>query len=139
MRRLPLAGLLAAAALALAACGGEETTEEEAVEGVVRTYFTAFADGDGAKACGQLTTDAQLKLVEGARATDCPEAMQAAADQPAVKPYVERFRDAEVLEVTVAGTQATAKVEAIGEETTIPLVKQDGAWKIEGGDVAPGS
>jgi hypothetical protein len=139
MRRTLLAGIAVAAALALAGCGGDGGSDEEAaVEEVVRTYFTAFADGDGAKACGQLATQAQVRLVEGARANDCAEAMEAAARQPEVKPYVERFRDVEVLEVTIAGREATAKVRAIGQETTIPLAKESGTWKISGGDVAPG-
>jgi hypothetical protein len=140
MRRTPLAGLVVAAALALAACGGDDGSsgEKEEIETVILTYFTAFADGDGAKACGQLATDTQVELVKATRATNCPEAMAEAAKQPEIQPYVERFRDAEVVEVEITGSTAKAKVRAIGEETTIPLATEDGEWKIRGGQVAPG-
>src|SRR3712207_2897492 len=136
MRRLPLAGIAAAAALALAGCGGGDSSSEKAeIERVVNDYFTAFATGDGAKACGQLTTDAQVELVEATRANDCPEALEVAAKQPDVERFREDLADAEVVEVDITGPKATATVRALGVEEKVPLAKQDGAWKIEGGQI----
>jgi hypothetical protein len=137
MRRI---GLALACALVLSACGGGEDSpgDREQIETVITTYFQAFSAGDGARACGQLSTDAQVKLVEATRADSCPEAMDEAAKQPDIEPYVEDLGDAEVVEVEVSGTEASAKVSAIGQETTIPLAKEDGEWKIQGGQVAPG-
>jgi hypothetical protein len=136
MRRI---GLALACALVLSACGGEDSPgDREQIETVIETYFTAFSAGDGAKACGQLSTDAQVKLVEATRASNCPDAMDAAAKQPGIEPYVEQLGEVEVLEVDVSGAEASAKVRAIDQETTIPLAKEDGEWKIQGGQVAPG-
>ena len=140
MRRTPPAALAAAAALALAGCGGSDSpSDEAAIKSVVRTYFTAFADGNGSEACDQLSVDTRGQIADAAKPKTCAAALTDASKRPEVKQYLDDFRKVEVEEVTVAGNDASAKVKAIGETTTVPFIKVGGDWKINGTDVAPGS
>ncbi|MEA2449515.1 MAG: hypothetical protein QOG63_1447 [Thermoleophilaceae bacterium] len=140
MRRTPSAAIVAAAALALAGCGGADApSDEAAIKTVVHDYFIAFADGDGTKACDQLGADTRTKIEQGARGKDCATALEDAAKRPQIKPYLTGFRKVEILKVTVAGRDASAKVKAIGAITTMPLRKEIDGWKIEGTKGAPGS
>jgi hypothetical protein len=139
MRRTPPAAALAAVALALAGCGDRGSpSDESAIKTTVRDYFRAFADHDGAKACSELSGETQTKIAEAAKADNCAAGLDTAAKRPEIARYLDDFRHVEILEVNVAGTDASAKVKAIGETTTIPLTKEGGSWKIQGGDVAPG-
>ena len=138
MRRT-LPAVVAAAALALSACGGGDSpSDEQKIRTAVREYFSAFSEGDGAKACAYLTTETRARIVEAAKTDDCADAMKAAAERPDVKPYVERFRDVEVLDVKIAGAEASAKVRAIGQETTVPLEKEEDDWKLTVADAPDG-
>jgi hypothetical protein len=140
MRRTLPAALAAAAALALAGCGGSDSpSDEAAIKSVVRTYFTAFADGDGSKACDQLSIDTRGQIADAAKPKTCAAALTDASRRPEMKQYLDGFRKVEVEEVTVAGNDASAKVKAIGQTTTLPLIKVSGDWRINGTDGAPGS
>ena len=132
MFRLGTAVMAATAALALASCGGGGQSDKEQVESTVRDYYTAFADGDGDKACDQLAEQTQQQFVKAAGAKSCADALQKAAQRPDVRRFTDRLRSAKVLSVEVKGDNATAKVQAIGTTTSVPLVKQGDSWKIEG-------
>jgi hypothetical protein len=140
MRRTPSAALVAAAALALAGCGGSDSpSDEAAIKTTVRVYFTAFANGDGAKACEQLDAETRSEIAGAAKTKDCATALENAAKREELKPYLEGFRNVDIVDVTIAGNDGSAKVKAIGQTTTIPLHKIDGIWQIQGTDGAPGS
>ena len=133
MRRPTPAAVAAAAAIALSGCGGDDReSDEKKIEATVSAYYTAFADRDGAKACDQLAAAAARAVVKATDTRDCPTAIERATKRPDIAPYTERFRDAKVVSVTVAGSRATAKVSALGEESTVTLVEEDGKWKIQG-------
>jgi hypothetical protein len=139
MRRTLPAALAAAAALALAGCGGSGApSDEAAIKTTVRTYFTAFADGNGSEACDQLSVDTRAQIADAAKPKTCAAALTDASRRPEVKQYLDGFRKVEVEEVNVAGNDASVKVKAIGQTTTMPLIKVSGDWKINGTDGAPG-
>jgi Putative lumazine-binding len=138
MRLTSPAAAVAAAALALAGCGGDGKSDKQKIEATLNAYYTAFADGDGAKACAQLTRQATAELVKRTRAKDCATAIEQASKRPDVAPYTERFRDAEVTSVDAGKKNAIAEVTALGQTDDVPLRKEDGKWKIEGADSAIG-
>jgi hypothetical protein len=134
-----IAATVVAVALTLAGCGGSDpTSDEQVIEDTVKTYFTAFADGDGQRACDQLSSSVQGQIEKATKAKDCATALEAAAQQPEFKQYVDELRDVEVLKVTVADRDATAKIKAIGQTTTMPLRKDGDTWKIQDNEVAVG-
>jgi len=135
MRR-PVATLVLLA-LGVAGCGGSSKSDEDAIRSTIRTYFTAFADGDGAKACDQLGSEVRGKI-EQATKKDCPAALEAAGRQPEIKRYIGQIRHVTVDEVDITGSNASAKVRALGQTTTMPLHKVGGAWKIQDNQVATG-
>jgi putative NIF3 family GTP cyclohydrolase 1 type 2 len=143
MRRTPLtAALVAAAALLLPACGGGEggpSDDEKKVETVVRDYFKAFAAGDGTKACEQLGAETRVQLEKEANVKDCATAIEQATKRPEVKRYTKQLADVKIVEVNVSGGNATAKVQAIGQTTTVPLQREGDAWRITGATGAGGS
>ena len=138
MLRVTSASLFAAAAIAVAGCGGGGGGDKEKIESTVRDYYTAFADGDGAKACDQLAKPVRDRLVTAVHARDCPAAIEEAGKRLDISPYTKRFRDAKVISVKVHGRTATAQVRALGQTQPIPLGKEKGAWKIEGATGAGG-
>ncbi len=127
-------------AVAVAGCGGGGggKTEKQKIESTLRDYFVAFADRDGEKACDLLATDTKERLVRISKAGDCPATLEQAAEQPKIKPYLSRLRDAEVGTVEVDGPTALAKVTAIGQTEVVPLRKENGKWKLTGAAGAGG-
>jgi ketosteroid isomerase-like protein len=140
-RTLLAAAAVAAATLLFSACGGSGggDSEDAKVAAVVRDYFKAFAAGDGKQACEQLGAETRVKLEKETGAKDCAAAIGAAAKEPDVKRFTKELGDVKVLEVEVDGSNATAKVRAIGQTTTVPLQKEDGDWRITGAAGAGGS
>jgi len=130
MLRVPIAAL-AVVVLAVSGCGSDADDRED-VESAVRDYYTGFASGDADKACDQLSTQVKEALKDTSKAKDCQEAILKARQAPEVKKYLPRLRDARVESVEVEGSNATAKVSAIGQQTDVTLVKEGDDWKIEG-------
>jgi hypothetical protein len=129
VRRATIASL--AAAVALAGCGGGPSDKEK-IETTVRDYFTAFADQDYAKACDKLSKQTREDLVKAARVKDCTAALVRGAERAQVKRFRVQLKDVRVLSVDIKDKTATAKVRAIGATTTLPLVKEGDAWKVQG-------
>jgi predicted protein tyrosine phosphatase len=122
--------LLAILVLSLAGCGGP--SDKEKIETTVRDYFTAFADSDFDKACDKLAGPTREELVKAARVKDCPAALKRGAQRADVKRFQAKLRDARVLSVDIKDKAATAKVRALGATTSLPLVKEGDAWKVQG-------
>jgi hypothetical protein len=130
---------VAAVVLALASCGGGDdgpkVPDSKAAADTITAFTKAFAAGDGAKACGLLTTgarDAFVKRAEVATGSkQCPEAMARVHDL-AGSSVTGPLAAATVSDVKVAGATATAQITASGHATTVTLSKQDGDWKLNG-------
>ena len=130
MRR-HLATALAGAALVLAACGGTSSSatkfdgDERAVADVVEEIQEAAAKDDSARICRDLIVEALRKQIESG-GQNCTKELELAIDD--VDDY-----ELEVVDVTVSGTTATAKVEsADGTEDrtdTLEFTKEQGRWK----------
>jgi hypothetical protein len=104
----------ALAALALAGCGGISSDRDEARSAVQR-FNAALAHDDGARACGQLSSDLveQLEQDEQQR---CPDAVTGLGLQPA-----------RVIRVEVFVTNA--KVDLQGGQSAF-LDREPGGWQL---------
>ncbi len=127
---LPIALLVAA--LALVACGGDDsstTSETSSPEDVTKSFLLALANGDGATACSY-ASQAAIEEIE-AQGT-CEDAVASAVGEVTE----EDVTQVENATYTVADeTDTTASVTATredGQEETFDLVEEDGEWKIDG-------
>lgn len=127
LRHLLLPCLLLLSALALAACGGSDSGEEEAIEAaIVRSATTA----DPAN-CTEVETRAfveQSSTESGAAAVeDCEaEAKDASNNAKTVK----------VTKIKIDGSEGTADAAITGgnfdgQAMSIALVEEDGTWKLD--------
>jgi hypothetical protein len=120
--------VLAALALLTAGCGDSDAGD------VVRDYFTAIVEQDGAAACGLLTDDLRRDIEQapaaGPSGRSCADVMELAAG---LNPGL-TSGDVEDLDVEIEedGDEAVATFEnpLVRSQQTIDLVKVDGDWKI---------
>lgn len=125
-----VAGMLVAlVALAAAGCG---SSDEDKVEDAVIEYVDAVAEGDGSKACEQLTTEAQEAVAGG----DCAERVERLSANLS-EGQRNAFAEAEVIEVTIDGDQGSARLTTPDQPEddpdaygVVPVEKQDGDWKV---------
>jgi hypothetical protein len=127
----------------VAGCGGGSApkSDAEAVRRVLRDAAKAVADGDGDKACGYLTPDAQRQaaLQFGAGALgqiDCPALVErgTAFLTPLDRDQIE---DAEPQNIQILGSNASGEITAPavteqGGRFRLNLQKTDDGWKISG-------
>ena len=139
------------AALALAACGGGDegggeprpggagpatqpkggaTSDEAAVRSTMVAYIGAVAEGDGAKACAQLTENGKRSAASARGAGGCEEAIDeiGAAFTPRDRQKLRALRHADI-EVRIDGDTATAQFR--GARTT-KLARRGDRWLIDG-------
>jgi hypothetical protein len=120
-------------------CGGMSNTEQ--VKATVTTYLDALANGDGQRACNQLT-GAQVRALARVAVERLPElgvtscidlvrslAEQLGSDEKAT------MRSADVFDITITGDTATAFLK---RGNPIELRHVAGAWLISGGVTAGG-
>jgi hypothetical protein len=131
LRARQIAPLLGAVAL-IAGCGSSGPSDKDKIKTTIKTYYGAFAKGDGETACDQLAKSTQEDFSKASGGKPCPKALELAAQQPKVSPFVKALGNPTVTAVKVNGSSATARVRAIGATTTVPLVKEGNAWKIQG-------
>jgi hypothetical protein len=120
----------------LAGCDGDDASEAERV---VDDYLEAIADGDGPKACEQLTETMQRQLIEAApaarRASDCPAAAAAIAGA-LTEQQRRQLRDAQFGQVIVDGDRATVPIQ---DGRTVQLTKTaTGAYQPLGWQISSG-
>jgi hypothetical protein len=125
--------LIAVGSIAVAACGG--SSEQDKIKRTVTTYLHALADGDGEKACDQLTGDQQRAVGEaGAQAGigggSCPGVVRTIAEK-LDDGQKSTLRDATVEKVTITGDAAKATID--GAPNVPELTKSGGDWLISGG------
>ena len=115
-------------------CGAMSDAEQ--VKATVTTYLVALANGDGQRACDQLTGEqvralasAAVEQVPELGATSCVEVVESLAKQMGGDEKA-TLRDADVFDVSITGDTATAFVR-LGKP--IELRRVAGAWLISGG------
>jgi len=134
-----------AASMALAACGGDDSTSSDTTssatetsstaeadsstpEGATEAFLTALANGDGEAACA-LASEEALKTIEDQEGT-CEDAVVSSSGQ------VTEQDKKDVAEATFEvsdETDTTATVTATkpdGQAQSFDLVYEDGEWKI---------
>jgi hypothetical protein len=135
--------LVAIALLAGCGGGGGPTSDADAVGQVLKDAAKALADGDGDKACGYLTADAQrqAQLQVGAAAlgdADCPTVVKRATIilTPLERKQIESL---EPSNIRVNGTGASATMATQvgaapgqGMSVQLNLQKVGEGWKISG-------
>ena len=135
-RFAPLLALVAL--LAAAGCGDDARPED-----TVRSYFSAIVDGNGERACGQLTARLRREIDRAPAARragrTCVEVMQLAAG---LNPDLSR-EDIESLAVEVEeeDDRATARLRnpLVGRRERIDLLKIEGEWRIDTLETRPRS
>ena len=122
-------------ALGLAGCGGDDEPEGDSPERTVRTYLSALAEGDGERACEELTTKGQAELSERvatqlglARLKDCV-AMTEQLSDVLPETTAEELLEPDAGEVKVDGPKATASPP--GGPVRMRLVRRGGDWLID--------
>lgn len=98
----------------------------------MRTYLTAIADHNAAKACDEMTAGAKQHLVsivpKGTGST-CRSVI-GTISKLITGAQVKQVRNAKIVDVQVRGDTATAKI--LGA-TTVHLTTTNGRWLISGG------
>jgi hypothetical protein len=139
----PRAALLAIVVL-LAGCGGSAPkTDADAIAQILKDAAKAGADGDGSKACGYMTPDAQRQLVLQAGAgvlgeADCATVVNRV--QVVLTPLdKQRIKSLQPSNIQVNGTSGSATVSTTaGAPAGQPIVVQlnlqkvGSDWKISG-------
>jgi hypothetical protein len=106
---------------------------------VLRRYYKAFIDKDGAAVCALLTSEGQdIMISDGGKKTcaDSAEALvkQAGSDNLTL---LETTRDGlHVDDITVTGNSAIAQ---IGETSRLRLVQENGRWLVRSPNVTTGT
>ena len=122
-------------AIGVLACGGGGSSDEDQVKDTIKSYLSAIADGDGAKACDQLSTNgrteiAQLGAQVGASTIDCEQIVQQLSSVIGSE-NTDSLKNAQVSSVQINGNQATATVS--GANVTPTLINSDDHWLIDSG------
>jgi hypothetical protein len=132
--RTPLAAALAACALLVAACGGDEETSatpspadaEAAIEETWAAFVAAAAKGDGQAACAELSEELarpnELNFQIGSAVEGGPSCEDTiAAEDAFLTGLNEEFAELEVEGTTASGIAGAAKP---------TFAETDGEWKI---------
>jgi outer membrane murein-binding lipoprotein Lpp len=131
-RALPIV-LLVPLALLVAGCGSK--SDKDQVRSTVQTYIDGLASKNGKKVCDQLAPSVQTLVKQRSSTKDCATAInkfEASSTGRAVAPA---FNTAKIKEVTAKGSTASATLNlqipgGSATNTTIPLEKVNGKWKI---------
>jgi hypothetical protein len=133
-------GIVIACWTAVAAAGGylvfgpapHEGNSEAEIKKTVKTYVSAFAQGDGEKACAQLT-DTARQAVAGVSgnvgAKSCPQAFERTREIGG-KSVIEAARRIQVRKVRLDGGTATVELRAGTQDSVAQLEQVGSGWKI---------
>ncbi len=127
------AGILTSVLLAITTVGCGGTSDSSQVASTVKAFLTALANGNGTKACDQLTasqaqTVVQLLAQQGV--TNCAAAVSRAASSLNASDK-QKLLNAKVVNVHVSGNSATADIQGGTQPAT--LSKAGGRWYISAG------
>ncbi|MEA2150282.1 MAG: hypothetical protein QOD69_2112 [Solirubrobacteraceae bacterium] len=118
--------------------GSGPSEERLAVVSVLRRYYKAFLDRDGATACSLLTSDGQGIMVKDGGAKTCADSVVRLIRQAGAGnlKLLETTRDGlHVNDITITGNNATAQ---IGKTSRLHLVQVGGRWLLRSPNVANG-
>jgi hypothetical protein len=122
--------LLAAAALALAACGDDDKDD---VEQTVRDFVSASSEPDPEAFCGEIVTQEFLEQATGAtgdRAEDeCRRQLEEASGVDAELVEIRRTE----IDGDEATVRAVIRTQGRSATQTLRLEQEDGRWKLSGG------
>jgi hypothetical protein len=129
------AAAITGAALVLAACGSQGSSEEEVTKSV-REWTAALSEGNGPGACQRMTAAGRLELARFAQgfartapAADCPTNLK--RFHAKLSPQVQRQTlDADVDDVRVDGSTAIVRM-ANGGPNQLRLLREDGEWRVD--------
>jgi len=102
---------------------------------VLRRYYKAFLDKDGAEACGLLTAAGRAEMVLDGRGKTCPDSVKRLVSSlsAANVKLLEATRDnLHVNDVTITGATATAQ---IGKKSQLRMSREDGHWLVRSPNV----
>lgn len=144
-----LLGLTVAAVVAAGCGGGGAKSDPDAIAAVLKSAAKATAEGDGDKACADLTDDAQRQaLIQlgsqgGPGTTTCSQLVGRA--QFFLTPIdKQRIKNLEAADIRINGTSASATLRGEGDQPgqtmSVPLnlTKAGSDWKISGFGKATG-
>ena len=121
---------LAAAALALAACGDDDKDD---VEQTVRDFVSASSEPDPEAFCGEIVTQEFLEQATGAtgdRAEDeCKRQLEEASGVDAELVEIRRTE----IDGDEATVRAVIRTQGRSATQTLRLEQEDGRWKLSGG------
>ena len=124
--------VVALAALAVVGCGSD--SPKDSVKKTVQSYVDGLGSQDGKKVCDQLAPSVANQVKQRGGAKDCPTAIDNFEKSATGKAVAPAFKNATVSTVTLKGDTASAvvSVKVAGQEanTTVPLEKVNGKWKI---------
>jgi ketosteroid isomerase-like protein len=123
--------------------GAGGSSDESRARATVERLYAGIRAGDADAVCSTLTAPAQKQVAAGAigsgKAGSCADAFQQFLDAAEKQGGLNLTLKAKVERVTVKGDKAVAKV-SFGKTRAgeIPLVKQDGEWKLDRAGAGPG-
>jgi ketosteroid isomerase-like protein len=125
----------AAAMVTVAGCGDSGPSDETKIKTALTTYYQAFASGDGAGACDQLSKDSVKALEKQAKGKTCPQVLDTALQRPGYASVAQRLTRATITKVTIAGDKATVSIDVPGLPASamrlpVLLKKEGDGWKI---------
>jgi ketosteroid isomerase-like protein len=125
LRRAIASGVVVALVFAV----GCRSTWEDQIRATTKAYYDALAEGDGNKACAQLTADGKLTLQGTARS--CQAQVAAFARRARGSDVPDQLRSAEPVKVNIVSRKATATSTFRGQKPeTLGLDMVGGQWKI---------
>jgi hypothetical protein len=133
-KRILVVLILSSCGVAAIGCGGSGDDPEA----VVKDFLSAIAEGDGDKACDQLTGDARREFLAGVGKENCDDAAELVSGALS-DDEKDKLKDAKLSskssddggDTLDPGDDADAIVHVEGGED-VPLEKVDGDYKIAG-------
>lgn len=134
MPRTPLTLAALLAALALAACGSNSASDEEAVKQTVNDFYNALGDKDAKKACDAISEKGresiEKSLSRNGKKQSCSQVFGIILTFSGNS--LKQAKDVKVEDVKIDGDKARATVSLAGRRNPVGLVKEDGEWKLGG-------
>ena len=125
--------LLLAVSLTASGC----TSDEDEITHVVQDYNTAVGAGDGTKACAFLTKRGReivlaldMEQALSVRTTGCVSTIKA-LDHLQEGREIKELKSAEIVDVHIRGTAATAALRTAEGRATAKLKQQNGKWRVD--------
>jgi hypothetical protein len=125
MRVVGISAALGVAAAALAGCGGSTSPSDE-----VRSAIKTSASVPDKATCAKSFTDRGLMAYY--RETSVAAAKQDCAAEAGKKATQDRVKGLQISDIRVSGDTATARAQLNGRKARYSLVRQGGAWKVDG-------